>query len=283
MRVSVCVGEYAANPYYIAGLELPVYSVEELCFCLRENAFLLDGSLMHDELVEWLDRECGLKELAGELHPLIHRKGSLSAFVTMIMEYVGFYDSSDIRKTEQALKQGAGLSAIEKRKSQIDYLVQKKKYAAAVRGFDSLLAKWNEPEDEGRELPAGRVRASILHNKAVALAGLMLYGHSAESFLEAYMTDGDTEHYLAYLAAKRMELDESAYIAFAAEQVRDYEYTLALEKRLERMEEDWKLQPEYQRLRERTEWRNADRQRYYKENDILIQTLKNGYRSSVKE
>lgn len=284
MRVSLCVGEYAAIPYYIAGLEVPVCSMEELSFCLRENAFLLDLSLMRDELVEWIDRECGLKALAGELHNLIHRKGSLSAFVTMILEYTGFYDAAEIAEVQQVLRQGAGLSGIERRKGQIDYLVRRKKYTAAIRGYDGLLAKWSEMEMAGGELPAARVRGAILHNKAVALVGLMLYGYGAECFKEAYDADGDLAHYKAFLAAKRLELDENAYISFAAEQTIGYEHTLELEKKIERLTEDWKLQPEFQELLAIRESRkNGERQRYYEDTGRLIRELKSDYRSIVGE
>lgn len=284
MRVSVCVGDYATTPYYIAGLEVPVYSMEELSFCLRENAFLLDISLMRDELAEWIDRECGLKELADELRNLIHKQGSLSAFVTMILEYVGFYDTAEIAEVTQVLRQGAGLSNIERRKGQIDYLVRKKKYAAAIRGYDSLLAKWSEMELAGGELPAAKVRGAILHNKAVALTGMMFYGLGANCFKEAYDTDGEVSHYKAYLAAKRMELDESAYISFAAEQTIGYEHTLELERKIERLTEDWKLQPEFQELLEiRERRRNGERQRYYDGNEELIRRLKSDYRASVGE
>ncbi len=284
MRVSICVGNYATTPYYIGGLELPVSSMEELCFVLKENAFLLDISLLRDELVEWIDKECGLKSLAGELYKLIHKQGSLSAFVIMIMEYVGFYDSSDIREVEQILKQGAGLSNIERRKSQIDYLVRKQRYAAAIRGYDSLLEKWTEMEHAGKELPAAKVRGAILHNKAVALAGMMFYGYSAECFKAAYEADGGLAHYQGYLAAKRMELSEGEYISFAAEQTQGYKYTLELEKKMERLTEDWKIQPEFQRLLEIREWRkNGERQLYYDGNEEIIQELKNSYCSSVGE
>lgn len=284
MRVSICVGNYATTPYYIAGLELPVSSMEELSFALKENAFLLDMSLMRDELVEWIDRECGLKGLAGELHKLIHKQGSLSAFVIMILEYVGFYDSADIREVEQILKQGAGLSNIERRKGQIDYLVRQKRYAAAIRGYDGLLDRWTADAEAGRELPAAKVRGAILHNKAVALAGMMLYGYSADCFKEAYKTDGELEHYREYLAAKRMELNENEYISFAAEQTEGYRYTLELEKKMERLTEDWKIQPEFQRLLEiRERRRNGDRQFYYDGNEEIICELKSSYCDSVGE
>ena len=284
MRVSICVGNYATTPYYISGLEVPVSSMEELSFALKENAFLLDVSLMRDELVEWVERECGLRGLATELHKLIHKQGSLSAFVIMILEYVGFYDSQDIRDVEQILKQGAGLSNIERRKGQIDYLVRRKRYAAAIRGYDGLLEKWTADANEGRELPAAKVRGAILHNKAVALAGMMLYGYSAECYLEAYEIDGEPEHYREYLAAKRMELSESEYISFAAEQTQGYRFTLELEKKMERLAEDWVIQPEFQRLLEVRECRReGDRQRYYEGNDDIIQELKRSYCNSVGE
>lgn len=284
MRASVCVGEYATTPYCVAGPEIPVFCMEELCFCLKENAFLLDGALMSDILVTWVAEECGLGELARELYPLVHKQGSLSAFVSMIMEYVGLYDTPAIREVEQVLKQGAGLSGIEKRKSQIDYLIRKKKYVSALRGYDTLLSKWQELEQEGKELPAARVRASILHNKGVAFAGLMLYSQAAETFAEAQRIYSSEAHLAAFLAAKRMELSESEYIAFAAELPDSYEMTIALEKKLEALQGEWQEQADYQRLQMRSEWRGGNgRQKYYDENERLTLSLKNSYRNSVLE
>ena len=175
MKASLCVGEYCENAYNVEGLDIRVYSMEELCYCLKENAFLLDLSIMNDKLVDWIGEECKVWELAKQLYPMVHKQGSLSVFVVTILQYVGMYDPEEILQVEQVLKQGAGLSNLEKRKSQIDYMVEKRKYAAASRGYDMLLETWNHLEQEGKELPAGKVRAAILHNKGVALTGLMFY------------------------------------------------------------------------------------------------------------
>ncbi|MCM1569204.1 MAG: hypothetical protein NC081_07130 [Roseburia sp.] len=282
MSVSVCVGNYAKIPYKIAGLELAVYCMEELCYCMKENAFLLDMTLMNDELVNWIGIDCGLKELAGKLYPLVHRKGSLSSFVTMILEYVGFYDGDVIRQVEQALRRGTGLSGIEKRKTQIDYLVNRKKYVAALRGYDALLAQWTELEREGGELPADKVRASLQHNKGVVFCHLMLYEQAGECFLRAYQLTGDEEEYLAYLAAKRMKLSENDYIAFAAEDAEHYESMLALEKRMERIRKTFEEQEAYERLLRRKRWREGnEKQSYYDDNESLARVLKNSYRECV--
>ena len=284
MSASICVGEYATTPYCVKGLEIPVYCMEELCYCLKENAFLLDTSLMDDSLIDWIGADCGQSELARELYPLVHKQGSLSAFVSMIMEYVGLYDTGSIHEIEQVLKKGAGLSGIEKRKSQIDYLIQKKKYVAALRGYDGLLEKWNELESAGGELPAAKVRASILHNKGVAFTGLMLYRQAADSFWQAYEICESDEYFMAYLAAKRMELTDGEYIALVAELSGSYEQTLVLEKKLEDLLRQWQEQADYQRLMLRREWREGnEKQKYYDENERLTLGLKNSYRNSVSE
>lgn len=282
MRVSVCVGNYAKTPYCVPGLGMNAFCMEELCYLLKENAFLLDISLLNDALLEWIDKECGRHELARALYPLVHRKGSLSAFVVTILNDVGFYDARTVAEVEQVLKQGAGLSRIEKRKSQVDYLVKKKKYMAAVREYDELLALWKEQEKQDEPLPAADTLAAIWHNKGVAYTGLMLYAKAADCFLEAWKLDEADASYEAYLAAKRMELSESKYVAFAAEQTKMYSHALELEKKIEGFTELWEEQPEYLQMYNRRERKhNGEKQKYYEESEQITQALKESYRSSV--
>lgn len=282
MRVSVCVGSYAKMPYRIPGLGTDVYSMEELCYCLKENAFLLDLSLMEDGLLDWVEKECGLRELAKALHPLVHRQGSLSAFVLAILRYVGFFDENVLRETESLLKQGAGLTGLEKRKSQVDYLVKRKKYRQALQGYDELLGKLKEERgdsSDGKSSPGEKeFLAKILHNKGVAYAGLMFYGEAAECLRQACEWNGSEEYRVDYLAAKRMELSEEDYVSFAAEHGQWYPCTLELEKKLERAVGEWEQQPDYLRLYNRRELRSRDRRRFLEDNRRLIQALKDSYR-----
>lgn len=284
MKASVCVGKYATTSYYMAELGLSVYCIEELCYVMKENAFLLDTSIMNDVLVEWIGEGCGLQNLSKELYSMVHKKGSLSGFVTIIMEYVGLYDNDTIREVEMVLKQGAGLSNIEKRKSQIDYLVRKKKYVAAVKGYHYLLGTWEEASSAEKELPGMEVKASILHNMGVAFSGIMSYSQSAECFRQAYELMGNEESLKAYLGAKRLELSEGEYVAFMADNPQFYKQSMDLEKQLEKLQNQWESHADYLRLEERRQWRyGADKQKYYEESDRMVETLKNAYRYSVTE
>lgn len=284
MRVCACVGNYAEIPYDIPGLEINVYCVEELCYCIRENAFLLDLSLMNDRLLKWLEQQCGLRELVKLLYPLVHKKGSLSAFVVTLLQYVGLYEDGIIREVEQVLKKGAGLNSIERRKSQIDYLVTKKKYLVALKGYDDLLQKWEEQENQGEVMPAVSCLAAIWHNKGVVYIGMMLYERAAECFERAYALCPDSENGMSFLAAERLALSDEKYVALAAEHKELYQQTLELEKSLEQLIEEWEQQPEYLTLYNRRELRGSGNwQKYHQDNERLTLSLKDSYRSSVME
>lgn len=296
MQVSVCVGDYAETPYYVPELETCVYCMEEFCYCLRENAFLLDTSLLDDGLADWIEEECGLKDLADELRSMLNKQVTLSSFVTFILEYVMLYDTETIREVGQAVKSGSGLSGIEKRKNQIDYLVRKKKYPAAIHRYDELLYKWEmmdkrgeetQTEKEtpaGKDIPAGKIMATILHNKGVALTGMMEYGAAAQCFLQAYETDALKVYYETYLTAKRLELSDNDYVAFIADLPSVYEISMQLEKDIEQACATFEEQEVGKMLRMRKEYRyGGSRQKYYDESDGITQKLKISYRNSVSE
>ncbi|MBR1931709.1 MAG: hypothetical protein IJ833_09630 [Lachnospiraceae bacterium] len=282
MQVSVCVGDYATTPYSMPGLEISVYCMEELCYGIRENAFLLDADLMDEELADWIEQECGLRELAAEVRNMLMGQTTLSAFVTFLMEAVMMYDAEVISEVSRAVRNGSGLSGIERRKKQIDYLVKKKKYPAAIHRYNELLCRWEESGEDG-EVPAGKVLASILHNKGVALTGMMEYEEAAQCFLQAYEQDADKTYYEAYLAAKRIELDETDYIAFIAELPGSYDCSMRLEKTMEQLMKDYEEQERHRMLMEHRELRTDNRQRYYDESDHITRTLRISYRNSVSE
>lgn len=284
MRISICVGNYAKTPYMIAGLGIRVFCLEELCYAIKENAYLLDTSLMNDTLVEWIGNQCGLRDLARELFSILHKKGSLSVFAVMILEYAGFYDANIMKQVETILKKGSGLTNLEKRKSQMDLLVQKKKYMAAIRGYGILLEQWNIQEKNGAALPDEKVKANIIHNKGVAFIGLMLYEQAAACFKEAYDLVPEQDYFLAFLAAKRMQLPEADYIAFATGIKGGYEATLTLEKEVEKAKAGFEERTEYLMLREREALRGgSEKQRYYEDNDRITGMLEESYRSSISE
>lgn len=274
----VCVGDYAREPYVIPKLGVRVYCMEELCYCLKENAFLLDGSVMNEELLAFIKKDCGLPELSQALHPLVRQQGALSDFVCRILIGVGLYDPETVSRVEETLKAGSGLSDYEKHKLQTDHLAEQKRYEEALKSYDRLLERIRENQE--MEVPALQaLTADILHNKGVIHARQMLYGQAAECFFQAWKTGGGQQDYFAdYLAAGRMQLPERDYVALAAEYPEQYQASLELERMLEATEQAWRETPEYKRLARLRAVRVGGEAVYCEEADRILQTLKNDYR-----
>lgn len=275
----VCVGGYAEEPYVLPKLGLRVYCMEELCYCFKENAFLLDVGIMNDELLAFIQKDCQLPGLAQTLYPLVHQQGSLSGFVSRILGYVGLYDQETMQQVEDTLRAGSGLSDYEKQKLQTDRLAEQKRYDEALKGYDRLLEQIRENQE--MEVPAlQELTAGILHNKGVVHARQMLYGQAAELLYQAWKISGKREDYFAdYLAARRMHLPERDYVALVAEYPDWYQASLKVERAVEATEQAWRDTPEYKRLMHlRSQRAEGDISGYCEGNDRMLQALKNDYR-----
>ena len=273
-RVLFCAGAYASVPYYFENLGLRVYSAEELCYVLKENAFLLDKELLDRKLVRWIEDSLRLPELAAMLYPLLHRKDSVAAFADTILRYVQFYGEKEILEIAEIFKAGANLNAYEKLKSRVDHMVENGRYALALLEYDALLEQIPEGEKQ--------LTANLLHNKGVALCGLFLFEEAASFFLQAWELFPDRENMIAYLSAKRMSMEETDYIAFAAEYPESYEEMLEVEKRVEQLREGFALSEQKQRLDSCLKKKSqGDVAAYYEEIGDRVQELKNQYRAGV--
>lgn len=273
-RILLGTGEYAATPYYFENLGLRVYAAEELCYVLKENAFLLDREIINKRLVKWIEEELKLPELAGELYPLLHKKTPVGAFAGVILRYTGFYDEETVEQAEAIYQTGANLNAYEKLKARVDYLTQNGKYTAAVQEYEVLLSKLPEGEKE--------LTSKIIHNMGVAMCGLFLFEEAAKQFLKSYEIRQDKETLVEYLAAMRLSMKEEDYISFAAGHPEYYEETLMLEKRMEELVTVWE-ESEQKRALDRRLLRkvHGDSTGYYAETDRRLYELKNEYRESV--
>ncbi len=279
MKAIVCFGEYAKSSYYFDKLGISVNCMEELCYCLKENACLLGREIMDDSLIRFVDAECKVPQLAKELYSLAHHKGSLSAFVTLILEYVGFYDKDSIREVEETLKNNAGLTDYEKKKLRIDYLADKGKYITALKEYEVLL---EELKTAGGTLRNNAVLAQTLRNKGVILSQQFLYADAAKCFEKAYEITGDKELLKSFLLANRMGLSEKDYIALIATMPEAYEISLQVEKEMEALDNKWKQSTEYSGLGNMREWNaQGELQRYEQECEQLLEALKDSYREWV--
>ena len=224
MKPILCIGTYATTPYHLDKVGKNVYCIEELCYLIVQNAFLFDEDSFDKELFDWIAKECSLDRLADELRSMSAKKCSVASIAGTILDYVGYNSRKEVSRTEEILRENAGMDIYQKRLSRADFLMNSRRYALAFKEYDFILN--NTPDINTR------LRARIEHNEGVMFARLFLFDKAEQMFLKAYEDGRDPESFIQYLSAVRMRLSAKEYVAFVAENEDVYEASLELEKRM---------------------------------------------------
>lgn len=272
-------GRYAEKPYFVDKFYVNLYSVEELCYLLVEKAESLDPEIMQRELVQWLDEQCGLDQLAHALYSLMNQNGSTAAFVGIILEYVNLYPVDVVSRTEEIIRGNEGRSPQERQKSKADYMLQNGRYYGALKQYYALISRSTEMDKT--------LSAQVFHNMGVAYAKLFMFRQAAERFLQAYETDGAKESLSLYLTSVRMYSEDKEYIAFIAEHPEYHNVSLQVERRIEQAGGQFEATDENRMLftlqvfREEGSSTAGSETPYYQEVERLTSELRERYREYV--
>lgn len=272
----LCIGSYAENPYHIEKIGRNVYCIEELCYCIVKNAFLLDEESFGSSLFDWIEEECSLVKLSDELRSMYAKKCSMAALAGTILDYVGYNTRKEVDKTEEILRGNAGMDVYQKKLARANFLLKNGRYAMAFREYEFLLA--NTPSID-RQL-----RGRIEHNEGVMYARLFLFDKAAKMFLKAYEDGGDKESYYQYLSAVRMDLSNKEYVSFIADNDEAYEASMEIEKRMKEAEDLYASSDENHRLGTLSVYKAEGKMReYYDQVCEITDKMKQTYRELVKD
>lgn len=238
--VSLCVGKYAKEPFRFHKSDRGIWFVEELCYYLCRNIHLLDKDIMTEDLANWLDEQCGMPQAAKRLGDVISAGGTLTSFVSIILEESYLKTAEQIKQLLDIVKENENLSLYERRKNRGDYLLENKKYVLAVMEYTRLCMDLEERDD--------RLEGHVIHNMGCAYARLFEFHTAAECFLKAYEKNKEQEEIRGFLLCKRMELPKKEYIALTTENSLYYEEGLKLEAEMEQTETEWQHSEEKQQL-----------------------------------
>ena len=276
-KVRYTTGKYAATPYQLPQTEIPVFCVEELCYVLAENAFLLDKSVCNAELAQWLETQCELPDLASQLRQLFRQDGSVSAMVGIILDYVGYATPGIRSEIEQLYRQSTDMDSSVKKKRHADYLLSNDRVSQAIREYGQLLHQLPEQNHA--------LRCEVLINFGTALCRLFHFQEASEQFRAAYLENPmNPEAGIHYLSSQRMLLSDEDYIAFIANHPEWHELSLQLEEHYAEGLRDYPASADAGELRELEAKKNTpETVRYYQELSKRLFAMKQKYREMTTD
>lgn len=278
-QIILGTGRQAVTPYFVEKFYINLYSVEELCYLLVEKAEMLDPEIMRRDLVQWLDEQCGLNQLAHALYSLLNQNGSTAAFVGIILEYVSLYSADVVARTEEIIRNNEDLSPSERQKSKADYMLLNGRLYGALKQYHALLMQI--PETNRTLL------SQVMHNMGVAYAKLFMFRQAADRFKQAYETDSTEDSLALYLTCVRLYSQDKEYVSFIADHPEYHNASLRVERRMEQATGQFEATDENRMLftlqvfkEEGSSTAGSDTP-YYEEIEKLTDAMKERYREYV--
>ncbi len=143
----LCHDQHAAHPYEITRIHCKIFTMEELCYYLCNNLYLIDYTIMNEQLCGWLEEDIGKRELADQLRDVIRMRGSVEKFVLTILKSSGIYKEAEMIRIQNVLERLKNQKDIERQKYKGDNLLESGEVEEAILVYQAIL---NEGEDENR-------------------------------------------------------------------------------------------------------------------------------------
>lgn len=244
----LCHEKHATHPYEITRIHCKIFTIEELCYYLCNNLYLIDYTIMNEQLCVWLDEELEVPELAGQLRDVIRLHGSVEKFVVTILKASKIYKDPEMIRIQNTLERLKNQKDIERQKYKADNLLESGEIEEAILVYQAIL---NQEKDESVDAKFyGRIYAGL----GAAYGKLFLYQESARMYDRAYQICEDKALLKPYLYAsyKYMSLEEyhilltkhEDYVAINAQmrqEIEDIKENLQLEP-TEVLLDKWKRQ-----------------------------------------
>ncbi len=277
-KVILCAGKKAKRPYTLKTSGVNVYTIEELCYCLRAQLDMLDEGMIDREMALFIRDELGFTERGELLEQLVLTKADLKSRLVVIMCTGDFYDEAEIRRICDELDELAVMSAAGRRKRRADRYMQGGYYKDALKEYRGIISS-----TEGGTLSA-REYGNIMHNIGVINVRSARYDVAAEMFLEAYERNESRDSLKCYFYALKLGHRENEYLKEAARLLDNGELLKKIEEDIENATSRIETAGEFGQLdRLKVLYQQGRTSEFDRLADEMITVLKSGYRSAVTE
>lgn len=172
-------GKTTEKPLYVQDMDINLYSMEELCFYLYNNVYMVGPDFFNESLLEFIGAEMGLDGIVKKLKDQIYRNESYINMIKTILESNHYYADREKENIIKVLKELEDKSIGERMKMRADLFIEKGRYESAIRAYKILLGKNYNIKDN-------KLIGSIWNNMGVIYAKMFLYEDALNCFKLAY-------------------------------------------------------------------------------------------------
>lgn len=278
----LCQIKRAQHPYYIESISLNIYSIEELCYFLFHNLYLLDDSILNTELCDWIRDELGLRKLSGRLYTLLEKwenrevEIALSDFILPVLKEINYLTLDEFRTLNLHLATYEGQPDIMREKLKGDCLVGHGKYVNAIQVYQHTLEHTKDTK------LGGQFKGSIFNNMGCAYMRLFQTEEALDCFKQAYENLHSRTSLKSYLFAFYMSRPFGEYEKKLVELGVDGETAQEVLKEIQESKSDFGSSDVARKYEEALGYKQAgDTLLYQKTMDELLEKLTKEYHKNT--
>lgn len=243
----LCQVKKARHPYFIESVSTNIFTIEELCFYLQKNIYLLDQTIINEKLLDWIRDELGLVRLYRKLYELLEKGETIGNFILPIFKEIGYLSHDEFRELQEKIREVEIQPDDLRRKLKADHLVNYHMYNNAIQEYSKILKDKN-PGKMGVQF-----YAAVYANMASAYANLFLFEEAADCLWKSYETVRSNEIYRRYLATLSLYLPREEY----EKRLKELKVPKGQREKVEAWVKENRTLPDEPELSEEERWKSA--------------------------
>lgn len=191
----VCTKKEGAKPYYITQAGVSISSLEELCYFLYNNIYVVNSEIIDEKLIRYIENELQEKPLSDELREMNSYKVGLGEMVMAILKYTNYYSESEIEDIKKLIESLNTQNMFERLKLRGDNFLASNRYLSAIESYTMIISQKKD------KTLSEQFYGKVWHNLGVAFAKMLLFTKAKECFLKAYKISGTPESEIQFITA----------------------------------------------------------------------------------
>lgn len=183
----ILCGKTTDRPFYVKEAELNLYSVEELCYFIYNNVYMIGQDFFNDSLIKFIEEDLELINVAKKLKDLRFRQEPAAAMIKAVLDGCSYYSEAE---KETLLKDLSGLESMsvwEKMKMRADVMAGGGRLNKAAELYKKAITKVSGMKDT-------KLTASLWNNLGVVHAKQFLFSDALSCFKKAYDMEKEDEY-----------------------------------------------------------------------------------------
>ncbi len=200
-----CSSALAQKPYCFPMTRTKIYSLEEACYYIWNNIYMVQEEIFDQEFADWIRQELGMEVTADKLDRMRRDHNNLKDIVVTICCSCDYYTEAEINQLIRIMDETQNLPLRGRQKIRAESFLKSGRLERARREYESILKSTDMLYASAREYGA------VYHGLGVACAGMGEFRQAADAFQKAYERNGAMGSVQSYLFCLRLGGWEEEY------------------------------------------------------------------------